>query len=206
MQLQEGSSGSFTSIRNCQREIRCIQCLRTRAECSHQVVCDDHTYIEHKLPTLQLHRYIAGKDPVCMMMLNYLMIMCKFGCIVWEQTHLRPSGSIHGIFCYVSQQLADWVKYKLRTLTSIRSWFQNWFFECVCMSSSSTNYEFEPRLDLCPARAHLPARNETVWWTKSGLVPKTGNDQWNWVLNTFTSFDAPSRDMCGWSMYCACVV
>ena len=24
------------------------------------------------------------------------------------------------------------------------------------------------------------------------------------VLNTFTSFDAPSRDVCGWSMHCAC--
>ena len=22
-----------------------------------------------------------------------------------------------------------------------------------------------------------------------------------WVLNTFTSFDAPSRDTCGWSMH-----
>ena len=22
-----------------------------------------------------------------------------------------------------------------------------------------------------------------------------------WVLNTFTSFDAPSRDVCGWSMH-----
>ena len=24
--------------------------------------------------------------------------------------------------------------------------------------------------------------------------------------NTFTSFHVPSRDMCGWSMHCACVV
>ena len=25
-------------------------------------------------------------------------------------------------------------------------------------------------------------------------------------LNTFTSFHAPSRDTCGWSVHCACVV
>ena len=30
--------------------------------------------------------------------------------------------------------------------------------------------------------------------------------EWHRVLNTFTSFDAPSRDVCGWSMHCACVV
>ena len=26
------------------------------------------------------------------------------------------------------------------------------------------------------------------------------------IYNTFTLFDAPSRDMCGWGMHCICVV
>ena len=38
-------------------------------------------------------------------------------------------------------------------------------------------------------------------WDKSRAVVDLAT-----ALNTFTSFDAPSRDMCGWSMHCACVV
>ena len=61
--------------------------------------------------------------------------------------------------------------------------------------------------DTCPSnQRQCPPVQVSLRIISALLIANRALNSLEMGLNTFMSFDVPSRDMCGWSMHCACVV